>query len=215
MNSENSSKNLKIKIRPKNLFVCHVSLKSNFVSLLSTLFTLQTKNNIDTSVKRTVEMRCLQWSVQRTSDVSPKWYTIYLFSSVHKYDDVIRLVSFHFLYYNVLQMTVHVICAGSFFNQMWAVWYFQITCRYSWFSGISVRLTIAFMHDSDKQIYHQASLLKCNLQIFSWTNSPGSREMKRIPAWKEHEGARCLRKLIANEDWWWILSVCCTYSEGL
>ena len=42
--------------------------------MLSIFYTLLTKN-IDTSVIFSYEMLCLQWSVQRTSDVYPNWYT--------------------------------------------------------------------------------------------------------------------------------------------
>ena len=36
---------------------------------------------------------------------------------------------------------------------------------------------------------------------------PKAAKMKRIPLWKQHQGTWGLRKFLANEAWWWILSV--------
>ena len=54
------------------------------------------------------------------------------------------------------------------------------------------------------KFHHQPSLWNrkfCPAQI------PNAAKMKRISSWKQHKGARCLRKFLANEAWWWILSV--------
>ena len=46
------------------------------------------------------------------------------FSLVNKYDPVIGLDRFHFLYYNASQMTMHVIC--GLFYQKWAALNFSV-----------------------------------------------------------------------------------------